>query len=230
MIPTSPDKFEIVTFDCYGTLIDWETGIRNALHRAMSRARSPAINETEVFQLYGEEERRIEKEPPYRRYRDILSLTALAVSKRTGWRLSQAQSHFLVEELPHWTPFPDTNPALERLAKRFKLGILSNVDNDLLRGTLKHFTVPFDMTITAERVKSYKPGLAHFQEARRIIGDESTWLHAAASKYHDIEPAVSLGIRAVWVNRKNIPRQDPRSQGSVKQVKDLTELASWLGA
>ena len=228
MILTSPDRFEIVTFDCYGTLIDWETGIRNAFRRA-SGGRS-TIDRTGVVELYEEEERRIEKEQPYRRYRDILSLTALAVSKKTGWRLSQAQSQLLSEELPNWTPFPDTNPALERMAKRFKLGILSNVDNDLLRGTLKHFTVPFDMTITAERVKSYKPGLAHFQEARRIIGGESKWLHAAASKYHDIEPAVSLGIRTVWVNRKNIPRQDPRSQGSVKQVKDLTELASWLGA
>ena len=228
MILTSPDKFEIVTFDCYGTLIDWETGIRNAFRRA-SGGRSAAIDQTRVFELYEEEERRIEKEPPYRRYRDVLSLTALAVSKKTEWRFSQAQSHFLAEELPHWTPFPDTNQALERLAKRFKLGILSNVDDDLLRGTLKHFTVPFDMTITAERVKSYKPGLAHFQEARRIIGDESKWMHAAASQYHDIVPAVSLGIRTVWVNRKNTPRQDPRSQGSIKQVKDLTELASWLG-
>ncbi len=221
---------EVITFDCYGTLIDWETGIRNAFRQAIAKNASENIPETKVFELYEEEERRIQKEGPYRSYRSVLSLAALAVAKRTGWRLAEARSHFLAEALPKWTPFPDTNPALERLSRRHKLGILSNVDNDLLEGTRKHLTVPFDIIVTAETVNSYKPGPAHFEQARRIIGDHRGWLHVAASQYHDIEPATRLGINAVWVNRKYDQPMYRHSKETIKKVKDLTQLADWLDA
>jgi 2-haloalkanoic acid dehalogenase type II len=218
--------FEVITFDCYGTLIDWETGIRNAFHSALLQTGARQDLESKAFELYEEEERRVEKEKPHLLYRDVLSRTSLNVAKKIGWKLPEAQSYFLAKALPSWAPFPDTYPSLSQLSRKHSLGILSNIDNDLLAGTLKHLTSPFNIKVTAENVKSYKPAPAHFVEARKIIAGRP-WVHVAASQYHDIEPAVRLGIRAVWVNRKNAK---PNSQNSavVSQVKDLAELVDLL--
>ena len=223
------DQFDVITFDCYGTLIDWETGIRRAFRKAMTETRAEPDLEARAFKLYEMEERRIEKETPPLLYRDVLSKTALAVARKIGWNLSKAEASFLADELPHWTPFPDTNPSLERLARRHTLGILSNVDNDLLTGTLKHFTRRFDIIVTAENVKSYKPAYGHFEEARRIIKDRP-WVHVASSQYHDIEPALTIGIRAVWVNRKNEVPLHKYSELGVTEIGDLGQLALHLGS
>src|SRR6266705_1200435 len=124
------DQFEVITFDCYGTLIDWETGIRNAFRKAMTKTGAKPGLEAQALQLYEMEERRLEKETPHLMYRNVLSKTTLAVARKIGWQLTQADASFLANELPNWTPFHDTNPALERLAKTHSLGILSNIDND----------------------------------------------------------------------------------------------------
>jgi len=215
----------VITFDCYGTLIDWETGIRDAFHRAMSQTGASPSLESKAFELYEEEERRVERERPHLLYREVLARTSLNVARKIGWKLSE--SNFLAKELPTWTPFHDTNPSLEKLSRTYALGILSNVDNDLLAGTLKHFTSPFDFKVTAENVRSYKPAPAHFEEARRITRDRP-WIHVAASQYHDIEPAVRLGIRAFWVNRKNARPTGQYSEREVSEVKDLAQLAHLL--
>jgi 2-haloalkanoic acid dehalogenase type II len=223
-----PREFEFVTFDCYGTLIDWETGIRRAFKQALEGTGLSQTQEAKLFELYEEEEKRIEGQMPYRPYREVLSLAASAVARKFGKDIPEKLSSILAEQLPSWGPFPDTNPALERLATEYTLGILSNVDDDLLAGTLKHFTVPFDLIVTAERVKSYKPGTEHFEEARRIIGADRGWLHVARSLYHDIEPASRLGIKTVWVNRKN-SLEGRRFRGKiVREIKDLAQLADWL--
>jgi 2-haloalkanoic acid dehalogenase type II len=220
--------FEFVTFDCYGTLIDWETGIRRALKQAFEGMGLTQTQEAELFELYQEEEKRIEGQMPYRKYREVLALAASEAARRLGRSIPEKLSNLLAEHLPSWGPFPDTNPALERLSTEGTLGILSNVDEDLLAGTLKHFTVPFDLVVTAERVRSYKPGTEHFEEARRIIGADRGWLHVAASLYHDVEPASRLGIKTVWVNRKNSP-EGRRFRGKiVREVRDLAQLADWL--
>ncbi len=221
-------QFDVITFDCYGTLVDWEAGIRSAFRRALVKTGASQSLESRAFQLYEEEERRIEKEVPHLLYREVLSKAGLAVAKRIGWALTETESHFLAKDLPRWIPFADTNPALEKLARRYTLGILSNVDNDLIEGTLNHFPIRFDMIVTAENVKSYKPGLAHFEEARRIIGNDRSWLHVAASRYHDIEPASRLGISAVWVNRKNVSLEGGPLKESTREVRDLRELVGWL--
>jgi 2-haloacid dehalogenase/putative hydrolase of the HAD superfamily len=218
----------VITFDCYGTLIDWETGIRNAFRSAMLRTGASQGLESKAFELYEEEERRIERERPHLLYRDVLSKTSLNVSRQIGWKLSEAESTFLAKELPTWTPFPDTNPSLAKLSTEHTLGILSNVDNDLLAGTIKHFTSPFDIKVTAENLRSYKPALAHFEEARRIIGDRP-WTHVAASQYHDIEPAMKLGITAVWVNRAGTPPAHDYWERNVSEVRDLSQLVDLLG-
>jgi len=218
---------EVITFDCYGTLIDWEKGIRNAFHNAILKTGGDPGLESKASEAYEEEERRVEKEKPHILYRDVLSKTSLAVARKIGWNLPEAESTFLARELPNWTPFPDTNPSLAKLARKHTLGILSNVDNYLLSRTVRRFTSPFEIMVTAENVRSYKPAFGHFEEARRIIGDRS-WVHVAGSQYHDIEPAVKLGIKAVWVNRKNAGPTRNYSEKQVPEVKDLNELVNRL--
>jgi 2-haloacid dehalogenase/putative hydrolase of the HAD superfamily len=211
-------------------LIDWETGIRNAFRQALKKTRADPRLADRAFNLYEEEERKFEKKDSHMLYRDILSGATLAVAARIGWKLTETQSNFLSEDLPRWVPFPDTGSSLKSLSEGRRLGILSNVDDDLIEATLKHFPVRFDLIVTAEKVRSYKPGLAHFEEARRIIGDDRTWLHVAASWYHDIEPAANLGIHVVWVNRTKVPSPRPYLTASVKEVRDLMELVKRLEA
>ncbi len=217
----------MLTFDCYGTLIDWESGIREAFQDAIRNAGHPPISANKLLELYDKEERRVERERTYKLYREVQSLAVKAVARKVKWNI--ADPDILSEALPKWKPFPDTNPALESLAKHCTLGILSNIDNDLLATTLTHFTVPFKIVITAEQVKSYKPSLAHFETARKVIGTKR-WLHVAGSLYHDIEPAKELGIPTVWV-RRNSPKREPAAYNhTAKEIGNLTELADWLHA
>lgn len=218
--------FEIVTFDCYGTLIDWESGIVQAFEAvAPSGARVPSRDE--ILRVYAEIEPAVEAEA-YRKYRDVLTEVARRAASVFGWSLSNSSLGFLAQSLPRWRPFPDTNAALKRLkAAGFTLGILSNVDDDLLQATCKQFTVKFDFWVTAEEVRSYKPGEAHFRRAREIAAGRS-WLHVGQSYFHDVEPAASLGVPVVWVNRK---REQPAGRlRPLTEVYDLLGLADWLRA
>ncbi len=220
---TFEDQFDFITFDCYGTLIDWETGIRRSFRDALERTGGRKELAETAFALYSNEEERLEKTSPHMSYRQVLTNAAKAVARQMSWDLPDSEALFLAEDLPKWTPFEDTNPALVALAKKSSLGILSNVDNDLLSGTLKHFGTSFDLLVTAQNVRSYKPAFEHFKEARRLIGNRP-WLHVAASQYHDIDPTVKLGINSVWVNRKGPAFLEKR----VPVVKDLGELVSYL--
>jgi 2-haloalkanoic acid dehalogenase type II len=216
--------YDVITFDCYGTLIDWETGISTAFVRA-ARAAGHTLEPAQVLQTYGEIEPRVEAET-YRRYHDVLTETARRVGERLGWPLSREQAVFLAKSLPAWQPFADTNQALERLvAAGYSLGILSNVDDDLLAGTRRHFSVAFDLIVTAQQVGSYKPAASHFAEARRRIGDKR-WLHAAQSYFHDVIPARALGIPVAWINRKRELAFD--GGRTDREFHTLTELAGWL--
>src|ERR1700741_1196284 len=134
--------FDIITFDCYGTLIDWESGIANAFLSA-AQQNGVSLRRDDVLRAYEHHEPIVEHEQ-YRAYRDVPALTALRVAESLGWPLEDGA--FLPESLPRWTPFADTNRALERLrAAGYRLGILSNVDDDLLAETRRHFTVDFDL-------------------------------------------------------------------------------------
>src|SRR5437763_8410073 len=193
-------RYDVITFDCYGTLIDWEMGISNAFLNAAA-ADGVTLAADAVLRAYAEIEHQVENEG-YRLYRDVLRNTATRVANSLGWQLASERADFLAESLPSWQPFADTNPALERLvAAGCRLGILSNIDDDLLAETRKHFTVPFDVVVTAQQVRSYKPGRAHFLTARELIGP-SRWLHAAESNFHDIIPTNALGIDNAWINRQ----------------------------
>ena len=216
--------YDIVTFDCYGTLIDWEGGIGEWFEKAAAADRV-AVAPSDALAVYAQIEQEVEARA-YLSYRGVLAATALRVAKRFNWSMAPERASTLAQSLPSWQPFPDTNPALERLAERgYRLGILSNVDDDLLLGTLSHLTVRFDLFVTAQQVRSYKPAPGHFEEARRGIGN-SRWLHAAQSHFHDIVPARSLGIPVAWVNRKG-QAASPDCLPDM-EVKTLTGLADWL--
>ena len=153
-----------------------------------------------VLRAYARVEPQIEQQR-YLPYREVLSRTAVEVAHSLGWQLGEEAADFLAASLPRWEPFPDTNRALERLAAAgIRLGILSNIDDDLLAATRKHFTVDFDLIVTAQQVRSYKPGPAHFLTARERIGN-ARWIHAAQSNYHDIVPTNELRIPNAWINR-----------------------------
>ena len=217
-------SYDIITFDCYGTLIDWEGGI-GAAFAAAAAPDGVTLDRTALLQAYAEVEPAVEGER-YRSYRAVLAETARRVAVRLGWPLTEKRAGFLADSLPDWQPFADTNPALERLvAGGYRLGILSNVDDDLLAGTLRHFGVTFDLLVTAEQVRSYKPAPRHFHAARRWMGGRR-WLHAAQSLFHDVSPARSLGIPVVWVNRKG--ERGPNGGHAVREFRTLLELADWL--
>jgi 2-haloalkanoic acid dehalogenase type II len=214
--------YDVVTFDCYGTLIDWERGIADAF---AAEAGGETLDRGAVLGMYHEIEPVVEAET-YRSYREVLTETARRVARRLGWRLPDARAGFLAESLPRWPPFPDTNAALQRLAAAcHALGILSNVDDDLLAGTRRHLDVDFTLVVTAQQVGSYKPAHGHFLEARRRLGG-ARWLHAAQSYFHDVVPARALGIPVAWINRKH---QAPT--GTARPDRDfstLADLADWL--
>ena len=216
--------YDVVTFDCYGTLIDWETGITRAFTDAAARE-GTRVDPASVLTAYLAIERVVE-DAAYRSYRDVLMESACRVGARVGWPLEAVRAEFLPRSVGDWPPFPDTNPALERLVTAgYRLGILSNVDDDLLAATRKHFTVPFELVVTAQQVRSYKPAPAHWDEARRRIGNVR-WLHAAQSYYHDVATARGLGVPVAWINRHHQPVGSAGPPD--RMLRDLTELADWL--
>jgi 2-haloalkanoic acid dehalogenase type II len=218
--------FDVITFDCYGTLIDWEAGITEAFRDAAA-ADGVSLDPAAVLQAIFEQEPEAQA-AEYRSYREVLTDVAMQVGRRLGWTISRERAAFLPESLPLWRPFPDTNPALERLREAgYALGILSNVDDDLLADTLQHLpvTFSFSLLITAQQVRSYKPAPGHFATARSRIAPQR-WLHAAQSYFHDIVPAVAHNIPVAWINRKG-----ERVTGAASpdwEFRTLTELADWL--
>jgi 2-haloacid dehalogenase/putative hydrolase of the HAD superfamily len=220
----SARAYDVVTFDCYGTLIDWRAGIGGAFVESAGRD-GVKLDPAAVLALYAEIEPVVEAEA-YRSYRAVLTETARRVAERLGWPITEARAAFLAESLPGWRPFPDTNPALERLARAgYALGILSNVDDDLLAGTRQHFTVDFEVVVTAQQVGSYKPASGHFTTARGRIGGRR-WLHAAQSYFHDVVPARAQGIPVAWINRGH-----DAPEGAARPDREfalLAELADWL--
>ena len=215
---------DIITFDCYGTLIDWESGIVDAF-ATESAKQGVRIDSSKIVSAYHAVEPRVES-GTYRPYRQILAETATGVASTLGWKIDAERAGFLAASLPQWRPFPDTNAALERLSRKYKLGILSNIDDNLLEQTRKHFTVHFDLIVTAQQVKSYKPGIAHFNEALSRIG-QLRWLHAAQSYFHVVVPASQQGIPVAWINR----RGDERESGGPSptyEVRTLSEFADLM--
>jgi 2-haloalkanoic acid dehalogenase type II len=216
------DKFELLTFDCYGTLIDWEAGIRSSL----ASLGVPEEQRCQVVAAYVRTEAAVEQQG-YRSYREVQAATLELLARDFDFGLPDDRRHALSHDLPGWRPFPDTNAALERLRSKYRLGILSNIDRDLLAATCAHLDVDFDTVITAEDVHSYKPAHPHFLRVIQQVGDRNRVLHVAQSLYHDGVPASELGLHYVWINRYG--NQAARNVPMLAEFADLAGLADALG-
>ena len=181
-----PKNVTFVTFDVYGTLIDWETGIYEAFAKEAERD-GFEIDRAVLIPLFHEISREIEG-GSYELYAEVLRRTAIEVAKRMEWELEPSRSGFLPDSVQRWKPFKETNIQLAKLAKKYKLGLLSNIDDKLLGQTRRHIPTDFDLVVTAQQVRSYKPELAHFTECARRMGGKRGWVHVAASHYHDVAP------------------------------------------
>jgi 2-haloacid dehalogenase len=192
-----------LTFDCYGTLIDWERGLLAALAPWLFRSGVQASSEA-MLQSFVAHEARIES-LSWRPYREVLRGVLTGIASDLGVTLSGSDGALLAGSLPDWPPFPDTVGALQKLSKRFCLVVISNTDDALFVATQRRLKFRFDEVITAEQVRSYKPGKAHFQEAlRRLDVPAAKILHVAQSLYHDHVPAQRLGFRTAWINRPSL--------------------------
>ncbi len=227
-----PDRFSLLTFDCYGTLVDWETGILDAA-RPVCRAHGADPSDAQVLSAFAAAEH-VAQGGPYRSYRDVLADTFRRMGGALGFRPSRREQEAFAGSPGRWPVFPDTVEALDQLARRYHLGIVSNVDDDLFAETQLRLGIEFDWVVTAQQVRSYKPAPQHFDEmaARSKVPRERT-LHVAQSLFHDIAPASELGYATLWVNRASrvpgggaTPPADARPDG---EVGDMAGVAGLLG-
>lgn len=208
------------SFDCYGTLIDWRTGMLDALRRV-----APADAE-DLLDAYHPHEAAIER-GPFVPYGTVLSRATLHAAGTVGVEIPPGEEDVLARTLPAWPQFDDVPEALAGLvAGGWRLAILSNVDRDLIAGTLERLPVAFDLVVTAEDVRSYKPQRAHFQRLLDETGVRpSHWAHVACSAYHDIPPASELGAATVWIDRDGT---GGNPAGATVRRRDLVGLARLL--
>jgi 2-haloacid dehalogenase len=222
-----PSKVNWVTFDVYGTLIDWEEGVWQAFSAEAARD-GFTIEREEIIPLFHEISREIES-GSYELYAEVLRRTAVEIARRLGWPLEPSRSGFLPDSVQRWGPFKETNTQLNKFSKSFQTGLVSNIDDKLLGQTRRHIPTDFDLVVTAQQVRSYKPDPAHFNECARRIGGKKGWVHVASSYYHDVEPCIKAKVPVIWVNR-NREQLDAGQKKPTEEVRTLLDAAKLLGA
>ena len=223
------NRFEWVSFDCYGTLADWETGISTAVGEALA-SRGMEKSKAEILEAFAAAEPRVQASAAYAEYRQVLRQVMGSIGDELGFQCTGAELGCLADSLPRWPIFPEAAEALQTLKSRYKLAIISNVDDDLFAGTAEALGVEFDAVVTSEQVRSYKPDLCNFHTALERMGvKKEGLLHVAESLYHDIDPANSLGITCVWVNRAGRGGGTRRTNAVPDlEVPDLASLARMM--
>ena len=208
------------TFDCYGTLIDWNAGIRGALEGLFGVEEAP-----ELLDRYHQVEPEIQEEA-YRPYAEVMTLAVERLAQETGLTLPEGESNALARSLPDWPPFPEVPESLAELRRRgWKLAILSNSDRDLIAASMKRLGVPFDLAIVAEDVQSYKPAHGHWERFYEVTtAHRDHHVHVAQSHFHDIATADELGLKSVWVNRLGEQADPPPT----REIRDLSPLPDTL--
>jgi 2-haloacid dehalogenase len=208
------------TFDCYGTLIDWNGGVTAALRQIFGRD-----DVGDLLERYHEVEREIQGER-YRTYRAVLDLSLAGIAESQGRKLTGDERTALSDSLPSWPAFPEVPATLQELQNRgWKLAILSNCDRDLIASSIERLGVEFDEVVVAQDVESYKPGHEHWVRFAQLTGaDGNRHVHVAASLFHDIEPTHELGLRNVWVNRLGEAATAPPD----REIEDLSPLPDTL--
>jgi len=193
-------RFDVITFDCYGTLIDWESGLLAALREAL-----PALDvaDEQVLEEYAALEAAAEA-GPYLPYREVLAHGVRGIAAQHGLSLADHAVARFGESVRDWPTFPDSAQALARLKGRFRLGVITNCDTDLFAASNERLSVEFDWVVTAEMARSYKPRLVNFELAFQTIGvPRECILHVAQSLFHDHVPAGQLGLTSVWIDRRH---------------------------
>lgn len=213
------NQFEALSFDCYGTLIDWEGGITPVLKRLLEN-HNIEKSDQQLLELFAEFEPEAQS-GDYQNYRDVLREVVKKIAERFSFQPTEAELDSLWMSIKDWVPFSDTVEALKALKQKYRLVIISNIDDDLFAESAKHLEVEFDHIITAQQVKSYKPSLKNFEFAFQKTGlSTSQLLHVAQSIYHDIVPARQIGLSTVWVNR----RQGKEGEGATKPATATPDL------
>ncbi|HEX5028784.1 MAG TPA: HAD family hydrolase [Gaiellaceae bacterium] len=212
------------TFDCYGTLVDWNGGIRGQLERLFGVER-----EDELLARYHEIEPEIQAGSPGISYREVLTLALERLADETHLTLPEGEGSALARSLPDWPVFDDVRPGLTEAHQRgWKLGILSNTDRDLIDASMDALAVPFELAVVAGEIGSYKPSHRHWEVFYEQTGaDRRGHVHVAQSLFHDIQPASELGIPSIWINRLGEP-DDPRPNVTLTGVTDLADALDSL--
>jgi 2-haloacid dehalogenase len=208
------------TFDCYGTLIDWNAGIRGELELLFGTEAGPRL-----LERYHELEPELER-GSYRSYREVLTLTLEQLLREEGVQPPEGETGALARSLPDWQPFSEVSESLGELRSRgWKLAILSNSDRDLILASERQIGVPFDLTVVAEDVRSYKPAHGHWEHFfEATTADRERHVHVAASLFHDVAPANELGLTTVWINRLD----EQADAEPTRELRDLSALPDVL--
>ena len=213
-------QFEALTFDCYGTLIDWEAGMLAAFRPVLDRARLSVADDT-ILEAYARHEAELE-DGPFRKYRDVLAGAFVAACDDFGVTATDSEARAFADSVGDWPAFPDSEPALRRLATRFRLGVITNCDDDLFAASNRRLGVTFDWVVTAEQVGAYKPDERNFRVALERIGlPRERILHVAQSLYHDHVPAQRLGLATAWIDRRR-GRSGPGATPPATATPDVT--------
>jgi len=226
------DSFQAITFDCYGTLIDWESGILRVLRPLLAEHGKP-LSPNEILEVYSELEPAMQA-GPFRPYRSVLEEVMRAFGQRFGFSVSTDEARSLADSIKNWIPFPDTVAALRALKSKFRLGIISNIDDGLFKDTAAQLHADFDWVTTAEQARAYKPARAIFEFALHKIGlPPRRVLHAGQSVYHDVIPAKQMGMTSVLVTRRGpgaARRATAKPDIEVPDLRALAELALGKGS
>ena len=220
-----PKDIQFVTFDCYGTLIDWEAGALDAYQKEADRD-GFTVDREKIIPLFVDIQHEIQS-GSYELYAEVLRRTAVRSAQEMGWDLEPSRAGFLPDSVQRWPAFKETNAQLTKFGKKFSTGLVSNIDDKLLGQTRRHIPHDFDLVVTAQQVRSYKPDPAHFKECARRIGGKKGWVHIAASYYHDVEPCIKEKVPVIWVNR-NREELDAGQKKPTAEVRTLLDAAKLL--
>jgi 2-haloacid dehalogenase len=217
---------EWVTTDCYGTLIDWEKGILDACRKEAEKD-GLSFEERPFIERFLEVQAEI-MAGSYELYAEVLRRTIVKVAGELGWEVEPSRAQFLPDSVAYWMPFREANAAMDRLAKRYDVGIISNIDDKLLGVSRRHLRTDLDLVVTAQQVRSYKPDPTHFRECARRIGGKKGWVHIGSGYDNEVAPLLKMNVPVIWVNRHGEKLEGRKAPTA--EVRNLRAAAAKLGA
>ncbi|NEP84628.1 MAG: haloacid dehalogenase type II [Okeania sp. SIO3C4] len=225
------ENFEILSFDCYGTLIDWESGIIPVL-KNLTANHQINISEQQILEMFAKFESEAEA-GEYIKYREVMKQVVEKFGKELNFQPTELELNSLANSIKNWQPFPDTITALQTLKQKYRLAIISNIDDYLFIDTAKQLQIEFDFVITAQQIQSYKPSKNNFEKAiQKMEITPEKLLHIAQSIYHDIVPAKAMRLSTIWVNRRQgkegFGATLPASEKPDLEVPDLKTLVDLI--